>query len=143
MIFSFIIKQDILEKTDSIKKLLKLKNVLSVEAEQLLRQQKNKIFRLSREITVESKKLTAYLNSTLNGFSYNLTDSIGNDITGHSNNFIVHHHLALDELIPLSILKILLSSSSNHNSEIIAELKKNYLAHKVLNVYYRIKRNVE
>lgn len=44
-------------------------------------------------------------------------------------------HLALDELIPSSVNK--------SGQELLTALKTNNLANKILDVYYRIKRNVE
>ena len=45
-------------------------------------------------------------------------------------------HLGLDELIPASL-------HGKSGQELFNELKKNNLANKIVNVYYRIKRNVE
>lgn len=67
----------------------------------------------------------------------------GVSVIAHPNGFVIQHHLALDELIPKNIFTKMYSTGGTNNNEIISELKKDNLANKVLDVYYRIKRNVE
>ena len=127
----------------SIKTVKAKLNELKQAGQNLLTQGTEK-FNLQTGAILEGNNFTLSLAySYYTGFRYSITDNTGADVTGHSNNYVISQHLGLDELVPLSIVNILLSSNSNHANEIISELKKNNLADKVLNVYYRIKRNVE
>lgn len=136
-------KPDIFKDTDSITIIKSGFNDLKNTALSLVNTGSRNL-NLNATATIEGSNYNLTLRySSLGPFKFSLTDNTGADVTGHSNNHVTHQHIALDELIPLSIHNILLSSSSDHVNEIISELKKNNLADKVLNVYYRIKRNVE
>tara|TARA_Y100000817_G_C16767266_1_gene504451 strand:- start:393 stop:1004 length:612 start_codon:yes stop_codon:yes gene_type:complete len=81
------------------------------------------------------------LNVTNTGGRKTVTQG-GNNVIAHPKKFIISHHLELDQLIPINIHHKMVITGITHN-EIISELKKDNLANKVLDVYYRIKRNVE
>ena len=55
----------------------------------------------------------------------------------HPDNTVSIHHVGLDQLVPENVV------SMTNTNQIINELQKNNLANKILDVYYRIKRNVE
>ena len=91
------------------------------------------------EITVVGKTVVILFDIISRKIHFYVDGESGHSHVPHG---ITEHYIGLDELIPLKIYETAVTSSHNHD-EAIAELKKNNLANKVIDVYYRIKRNVE